>query len=326
MSRYLRNQSLAKLYYNQAREINPLRGHAYNQMAFVSSGEHLLQVYYYVRACSSVEEAISIAEVNLRSTVNRFSATEDVIRVLFERPDLNLQLDVNIVSNWLYVVVIAIYNQNFGAMARPLVISATAWLRNQAGLNPFSSSLFETSLEADEQSLLPSLDLFLAYLLVSQFPSKGRLVRDLEKEFKDLKVEATSLLCQSDNFAIFCDRTALRHDYMLFGFKPLFEVHRQLQFNSAGYDFTGKKNSNEFICLVKKINDKVDRILTLLPSLDPLPHPTTLTRTTRTPPGFRTSPGQVQNAQNSSRSPAPGSSGGVRKSRNLALQSIIGPA
>lgn len=166
--------------------------------------------------------------------------------------------------------------------------------------------------------LLPAVDVLLDYIIVySKHERDLNFLMDHENQMRNLKMLVTSLLSQSDNFAICCTSTALKHDYVLVGFKPLEEAHQKLVFESQGY--SGSVKNNEFIFLIKKISDKTDSVLQIITDFRKQ-HASTSTLQ-KMSGGIRdahlnTGNKQHNNDQQKSKS-------GVRSSRNSALVSIF---
>jgi len=115
LNRYLRNVTMARYYYTQARELIPERGHAYNQLACISTNDPIKSIYYSVRAFLATQEPVSIADNNIRSAVNRFSSVNQIIKSLFTNEPSQISSLAKI-ENWFYVIVIASYCNNFNPL------------------------------------------------------------------------------------------------------------------------------------------------------------------------------------------------------------------
>lgn len=330
LNRYLKNNVLAKASYTRARTLNPRRGHAYNQLALISTNR-LLQVYYYVRAVCSTEESILFAAENLKSQVTKFAAVGEQTNIvaLFIPPQesptkanpppgfsnmtnhfpddssatntvgLNpIPINPTEVSNWVYMVVIAIYSNNLAVVIEPLFEQSKLWIHQQlCGEDPFYSSgskFNDYNLTKDSTALLPALDVLFDYVLCLTMYHDAIKVEDNQNGIKtekqkidhakrrshvlaalqfhqhrllpNLKMSITSLLAMSDNFALGNNSSALKHDYGLLGFSHLSLAHARLDFDDG--TIPGNK-PNEFIILVKRICDKmkiVEKIIGSEPS------------------------------------------------------------
>ncbi|KAI1304230.1 hypothetical protein HDE_01928 [Halotydeus destructor] len=262
LNRYLKDQRTAKLCYLEARELNPLRGHAYNQLSLISTEDPMMQLYYYVRACCAYEEPLDIAEKNLKVVVNKMYKTNPLVRLLFDKSESTW--NSNLVQNWFFVVVVASYAEGLKNIAGHLIEATLNWLREEVGCNPFSSAQFENTLAADDKFLLPAMDVYLDITLQSSLKNIGHL----EKPLNALKSEVTAVLSQSDDFAINSTQNALKHDYELLGFGPLVAVHKKLVFQAKGFDET--KFKSQFVILIKKISNKIDRLLTSIDAKSPV--------------------------------------------------------
>lgn len=322
LNRYLKNNVLAKSYYNQARTLNPFRGHAYNQLALISPNR-LLQVYYYVRAVCATEESISFAAENLKSQVTKFAAVgeqSNIVALFIPASSAPLMTNANPppgfsshingqgsgnnssaaslnpipinpsqVTNWAYMVIIAIYSNNLSIVIEPLFEQSKCWIHEQlCGEDPFfcSGSKFnDYNLAKDSTALLPALDVFLDYVLcltvyqngiqanATIINANGAAIKSEKEKFDhakrrahvmsalryhqhrlliNLKMSITSLLAMSDNFALGINSSALKHDYALLGFSHLSLAHSKLIFDEGSIP-----KSNEFIMLIKRINDKI---------------------------------------------------------------------
>lgn len=133
VNRYLKSPVVAKCYYTQAREMNPFKGHAFNQLALISGNDCMLQIYYYVRACNSLEDPVSIAEENLKSQVAKYSKENSSIAALFDKEN-NRTLNPQDIKNWIFVVIISIYSKNLKLVVQTLLDQTIGWLNKQLGM------------------------------------------------------------------------------------------------------------------------------------------------------------------------------------------------
>ncbi|RWS25751.1 hypothetical protein B4U80_13049 [Leptotrombidium deliense] len=263
LNRYLRNPSLAKAYYSRARDLNPYRGHAYNQLALIALNDGMKSIYYYVRAVLASEEPFTIAENNLKFAVNRFSITAAIIKTIFDGESLE-EIDPTTINNWLFVVVIAIYAKNIKVVLNSIIFEAVNWFRVQTVKSPQNSPKLnqEASNSAraeDLHSILPGLDLLLDFLLTAQ--NFDTNITDYENTFMELKCEADVFLSQNvDLITLQTDRSkALSHDYILLGFSPLKSVHEQLKFEDNCSESKGQQ-----IILVSRISEKSEKLLSTI--------------------------------------------------------------
>lgn len=107
LNRSLKNLKVSKYYYLQACEIDPCRGHAYNQLSLVTTAQVFNSLYYSVRALMATEDAISSAKNNMDSLVNRCSLMNPNIEPLFINEES--KIDSDRVDNWLHFIVVTIY-------------------------------------------------------------------------------------------------------------------------------------------------------------------------------------------------------------------------
>ncbi|RWS10139.1 hypothetical protein B4U79_17644 [Dinothrombium tinctorium] len=267
LNRYLRNQSMAKLYYSQARDLNPQRGHAYNQLALIAINDGIKSIYYYVRAFLASEEPFTMAENNLKSAVTRFSITIPAIKALFDRSQDSF--DLTSINNLLYIAVIAIYAENVKFILKPLILETLNWLRLQTIKSPPSSPSssgkeirFTFLNSTDSKCLLPSLLTLMDYLLTQQQQGSNDVnLNDCESIVSELKCETDLFLSQNaDLIALQADRSkALKHDYILLGFSPLKQVHEQLKF-----DENPQETKNQHVILISRISEKIDKLLAII--------------------------------------------------------------
>lgn len=321
VNRYLKNIPVARSYYNQARHLHPGRGHAFNQLALICSDDPVAQVYMYVRACCSIVEPVSIASHNLKSSSTRLCHSDQILAALLSDGD-NQPFPAHRVTEWIQVLVIAIFAKRTALIVKPLLDQALSCLRRKVGCNPFSSNRFEGhAVEQNSVNLLSAVSVLVDYADSSEgrIQSLPALV-ECETELKKIQIEVISVMAQSDDFAIGSIRNACTPDYQLVGFQPLRHAHEKLDFDgtsgssaaaATGSDPSSLKN-NEFIFLIKKLRAKIDQLLHVIAdkgisggNRNPLP---VLSAVTRLP---------TDSPLTTSSSKAP-----VR-SRNAALKSIL---
>ena len=263
VNRYLKNIPVCRSYYSQARHLNPGRGHAFNQLALITTEDPVAQVYFYVRACCSIDEPVSIASHNLTSSSTRLCQSHEVVAALLS--DAKAPLPVHRVTDWVQVLVIAIYAQRTGLVVKPLLDQALSCLRRKVGCNPFSSNRFEgQDVEQNSVNLMSAVDVLVDYAGSAAGRDQSLpCLTECETELKKLQIEVISVLTQSDDFAIGNIRTASSQDYQLIGFSPLRQAHEKLLFDpaSAATGSDPAVKNNEFIFLIKRLRMKIDILL-----------------------------------------------------------------
>lgn len=260
INRYLRNTDIAVTYYSNARNVNILKGHAYNQLALIAAAKNPFKcIYYYVRAIKSLEEPVAIAEANLKAAVKKFEKVS-VLKDLFEgklqngagqtKPnDTNVEPKEGI--DWFHLSVIAFYCENFFPLIKPLC-------------EFISQQDFKQSLSMDTNFVLMALDVFVDFAVI-------RDVRKLysEKFSKELK-DILAKLCEKyenqpeDKQDTYCDENGklvpLYHDYQLRGFELLSPIHKEMNFNEA--ESASEIDSERLLCRVHfKFNQSFAKLL-----------------------------------------------------------------
>ncbi|XP_015791210.1 uncharacterized protein LOC107367951 [Tetranychus urticae] len=272
LNRYLKNLKVSRYYYYQACEIDPSRGHAYNQLALVTTSQVFNSLYYSVRALMATDDPIKMAKNNIDSLVNRCSLMNPNIEPLFLN-DSSI-IDADRVENWLHFIVIAIYCEKLKIVLPYLI-------------KELDKNLTIEPKKPNENILIPKFDtkwifsaMDVAIDIILSHPSDEKLSSiELDKELSDIKGKLTILLkdktCTADKVGL-----ALKHDYLLYGFSPLKEAHKVLSFSEPLDDLLNTQ------LLLLRINEKLEKLIVL------------------------TNERKVKNR--------------VKKSRNIALQSILG--
>ncbi|XP_074593947.1 uncharacterized protein LOC141849494 [Brevipalpus obovatus] len=228
LNRYLKNIKMARHYYLQAREINPSRGHAYNQLALVSTSDVLETLYFSVRASLATQDPVKNAEDTIKSLVKKSSLINPNIGALFS--DNVTMFEPNKVSNWLRFIVLAVYCEKFKLVLPHLVAKSAEIL--QASLDKTSECL---RLPNDDKWLLSALDVMFDAIHIRISDERLSSV-DYENDFHNL-VPILSFYSDSlrDDHGLM-DEThfslPLRHDFILYGFAPLKSIHETLKFDS----------------------------------------------------------------------------------------------
>lgn len=119
LNRYLKNIKMARYYYHQARELNPLRGHAYNQLALVSTSELLTTLYYSTRALMAIEDPVKHAAATLDSLIKKCALiNSNIDSFLSNRQE---DFDPTKVINWIHLLVLAIYCDKYQAISYHII-------------------------------------------------------------------------------------------------------------------------------------------------------------------------------------------------------------
>ncbi len=263
LNRYLNKTSIAETYYLNARKLDVMRGHAYNQLAIMTPhSEPLKCIYYSVRAAKSCVEPIVIAETNIKAAVNRFDC--NILKKIFKfsrniNRDESLNEETELYPKrgieWFYLSVISIYSENFKPIFKPLIdyiianCETSNEFLNNNNLN-FSLMAFDVALD-----------------WISLKDLKKIFAEEYAKEFKELKAKLTNCLeivnehkNSSENSQNNYSKSetvlskALFHDYVLRGFSPLKQIHQSLAFDRNEVLII------EFYPLVIRVNDKLEKL------------------------------------------------------------------
>ena len=267
LNRYLKYPDVAIGYYSQARDVNPLRGHAFNQLALMSDKDKNpgQQVYYYIRALCCLEDPVMISAHNIQSSVNRLIHLREqqqdfdnirgknVVSLFQKRDDaLDNEDDVHVdprdVSNWLHTLVIGIFNKKTGMIIRPLLTAAVSLLHDMREAFP-----------RDQSHVLQALDVLLEHCLNPTY--SGQCFPFLRKQ----ETLLTALQHLIDSITGLDDvdpetlKVALPHDYSLVGFKHLKEIHAKFSWSDAPDVIMN--TPDKFLPLLKRIQSNLKKLL-----------------------------------------------------------------
>ena len=239
LNRYLSNTSISETYYLNARRLDVMRGHAYNQLAINTPiSQHLKCIYYYCRAAKSCVEPIIIAETNLKVAVNRFDSgiLKSIIKMGSNSSQQLIESDDQLVVTypqkgieWFYLSVISVYSENFDTIFKPLI----EFLITNCELT--SNRHLDNDINNDMNFALMAFDVALDWIQL----------KAIQKTFFDvyatqLKNLKTGLKTCAEMIREYEDETEnesqtkpLFHDYVLRGFSPLSSIHDKLDFDSS---------------------------------------------------------------------------------------------
>ena len=152
------------------------------------------------------------------------------------------------IDNWLYVVVIAIYNENVQSIAKPLVSELV------------KNTNLQHLQQVDCKYEWSALDVLLDFCLVDKMDKFNFAC--LEQDLRDIK-SLIGQLTESNNIEIVQKKSvtsqqqqsALKHDYLLLGLKTLKDVHAKLKF--VDYE---EPEANLGL-LLSRILIKIDKVL-----------------------------------------------------------------
>lgn len=126
LSRYMDRPEPAKFYYCNARNLFPLYGHAYNQLALLTSpNDEFKCCYYYARAAKSVHKPLNrISDNNLRIAVAQYGnelLSHIINEETSELKDSQLCLLPKTPYDWFYLMVLTTYVDNLLPIGRPFL-------------------------------------------------------------------------------------------------------------------------------------------------------------------------------------------------------------
>jgi len=278
LSRYQKSIKVAKQFYMKARSLNPFNGQSYNQLALIYCSDPIKSIYFYVRAYLAVEPS-KIAFNNIKLSVKHSLNSHPLIKLLFD--NTSTRPDKIKVDNWIYLIVIAIFADNFNAIIQYLFDDLNYWFKfKNISIN---SPLHDHKDDVDSKYLFAGFDLFLDYCLSSTlnaaqqqpavaessnqnsttktasnvFSSKFNL-NDYEKPLKDFK-ETVDSYATRINLNTTLDPIALRHDFLLQGLNLLQKQHSNLIFTDQNSKYA--KNLNLLICRIRQKLDQINIIL-----------------------------------------------------------------
>ena len=256
LNRYLSNNNLAESYYQNARKLNVMRGHAYNQLAIVTSMNSFKCIYYSIRASKSCEEPTMIAESNLKMALNRIN--NKLLKKIFNlkmnpksenQNENQLEIEIGVEdlpdqgADWLYLSVICIYVDNLKPIFKPL-INYIMVLSNDK-----SSSINNHDLDF----AMMSLDVLIDWITIQG--TRKSFADEYAQELRDLKAKFNEINeNENSNETKLSSTKALFHDYVLRGFSLLKQVHSTLEFEKEE-ELQIDRNA-----LQLRLNDKIEKI------------------------------------------------------------------
>lgn len=254
LHRYVRKPTLARIYYLNARKLDVMRGHAYNQLAIVTPlTEPLKCIYYSTRAARACVEPTLVAESNLKMAINRIDSEHKyLLRQIFD-DGLDFGGDDNeyyphVGIDWFYLAVIAVYAHKIKPIFKPLI--------EYVSIHSDDYSNNENTENNDFNFSLMAFDVLLDWLSLND--AKKTHSEEYAKECRDLKLKLNNCmetLCAHKNTTESNPSRALFHDYLLRGFSPLQEIHKTLQFENE------EVLEVEFYPLILRVSEKLEKLV-----------------------------------------------------------------
>lgn len=127
LNRYVQQPEVAARYYRRARNLIPSFGHAYNQLGLLTDSSSIYKrCYYYARAAKPSDRPFASADGNLRLIVNNLES--DILNAVLDNlvnfediGERNLEPSTKLpqtASEWFCVIVVALYANNIGSVAK----------------------------------------------------------------------------------------------------------------------------------------------------------------------------------------------------------------
>lgn len=274
LNRYLKFPEVSIGYYSQARDVNPVRGHAFNQLALMSDKDRdpSQQVYYYIRALCCLEDPVMISAHNIQSSVNRLihlKETSDqpelmrgrnVVFLFQKNDDLEgeTEVDANDVMNWIHTLIIGIFNRKTGMIIRPLLGASITLLRELIEIPP-----------SDPKKTLEALDVLLEYTLHPEFAEQNAQFLKENERILSILLQVIDAMSGKDS-SVSPDetlKTALPHDYSLVGFKHLKDIHSK--YSWADTPDVVMNTSDKFVSLLQRIQSNARKAMAVAVTRNP---------------------------------------------------------